>query len=320
MYQNGVGVEQDVGEAIRLYKLAADQGDDDARCSLAHAMEFKQFVRTYSPSLPHYVAIAHAVADWHLRRRRHVQALAPHPLKTHCCSVPAVAIASVEVTHAARLRVCTSGWASLISIRVAQCTVASCLGNGRVVCRWACMIAARVLGRRCVTVKVMKSSKRHVSRAFHRVALCRVMRFTDCRERWHWPTPMVMRSVAAIARAPSLSSTSLTHAPQHQFMDYAGYRFRTLQHHTRTGAARWDGRTARALPFAYEICDNDDDARHACKSCTWQADGLVLSDGSLYCTASQACAAGKALLPPPPASAALPSHGCQASAGAAGAC
>ena len=152
------------------------------------------------------------------------------------------------------------------------------------------------------------------------VALCRVMIFSDCRERSHWPTPMVMRSVAAIARAPSLSSTSLTHAPQHQFMDYAGYRFRTLQHHTRTGAARWDGRTARALPFAYEICDNDDDARHACKSCTWQADGLVLSDGSLYCTASQACAAGKALLPPAPASAALPSHGCQASVGAAGAC
>jgi hypothetical protein len=39
------------------------------------------------------------------------------------------------------------------------------------------MIAARVLGRRCVTVKVMTQSKRHVSRAFHRVALCRVMRF-----------------------------------------------------------------------------------------------------------------------------------------------
>jgi hypothetical protein len=156
MFQKGVGVEQNVDEAIRLYTLAADQGDEDSRRSLEHAVEFKQFVRTYSPSLPDYVAIAHAAATWHLlRRHRQLQIRLPHVSFAPTAAF-APAFASVEVTFAARLRVCTSGWASFISTAFSQGTGAACWRNhSRVACGWACMIASRVLGRRCVMVKVV---------------------------------------------------------------------------------------------------------------------------------------------------------------------
>jgi hypothetical protein len=82
---------------------------------------------------------------------------------------------------------------------------------------------------------------------------------------------------------------------QGQFIDYRGYRYRTLQHHSHAaGASRCDGSTARRLPFSYEICDNDEDSRHVCSSFMWQADCLVFSDGAVVSTASQASAAGAA--------------------------
>ncbi len=48
MLQRGVGVEQDMARAIHLYTLAANQGDDDARRSLAHVNQYAQFVPTYT--------------------------------------------------------------------------------------------------------------------------------------------------------------------------------------------------------------------------------------------------------------------------------
>ncbi len=151
MFQMGLGVQQDIPKAICLYKLAAEQGDEDALRSIEHVNAFIPFIRTYSATLPHYLAISHVLATRALRRRlplhaRMASLCAPAP------SQPLAARAAVEVPHAARIRVCSSGWASLLSTRLAQgphyCNV--------VYCSVACLsIAARVLGRRCSVLQVI---------------------------------------------------------------------------------------------------------------------------------------------------------------------
>lgn len=153
MFQKGLGVQQDITKAICLYKLAAEQGDEDALRSIAHVNGFIPFIRTYSATLPHYLAISHVLAARALRRRLPLHArlaslCAPAP------SQPLAARAAVEVPLAARIRVCSSGWASLLSIRLTQGPVAP-LAHCSVV---ACLsIAARVLGRRCSVLQVISS-------------------------------------------------------------------------------------------------------------------------------------------------------------------
>lgn len=101
----------------------------------------------------------------------------------------------------------------------------------------------------------------------------------------------------SVSEHPSAPSQQVTLSNQDQFIDYCGYRYRTLQHYNHSlGPCRCDGRAARALPFAYEICDNEEDCRHVCSSFAWQVDGLVFSDGALVCSASQASAAGAVAL------------------------
>jgi hypothetical protein len=153
MFQRGIGVEQDVCEAIRLYKLAAEQGDPDACCSLAHVNQYIPCFPTYSAAVPRYVAIAHVITTWHLRRRNQL-----HQLAACCFQAPGATPAgfravhdSVEVTRAARLRVCSSGVATFMSMALAQTSVAN-----SVICGWACSIAARVLGTCCIVVKASK--------------------------------------------------------------------------------------------------------------------------------------------------------------------
>jgi hypothetical protein len=151
MYQRGVGVEQDIGEALRLYALAAAQGDQDAKRCLAHVSDYIPCFRSYSAALPIYVAIAHAVTTWHLRRLAACLSRAPHPAPA--CS--AAAYDSVEVTRTARLRVCSSGVASFLTMALAKSSAAksACRHDRGVVCSWACSIAARLYGRRCIVVK-----------------------------------------------------------------------------------------------------------------------------------------------------------------------
>ena len=147
MFQMGLGVQQDIPKAICLYKLAAEQGDEDALRSIEHVSAFIPFIRTYSATLPHYLAISHVLAARALRRRLPLRARLASPAP----SQPLAARAAVEVPHAARIRVCSSGWASLLSTRLAQgphCNV--------VYCSVACLsIAARVLGRRCSVLQVI---------------------------------------------------------------------------------------------------------------------------------------------------------------------
>lgn len=157
MYQKGVGVRQDLREAVRLYKLAADQGDADARRSLSHANEYAQFVRTYSAALPRYVAAAHAVATWQIHRRNacHAPCNTCHPhlahnhfLQTFCGS------GRIEVTRAASLGVCSSGWASVVSTGLVRRSAAGKHCPRGAACTWARVICCRVLGRRSVLLKV----------------------------------------------------------------------------------------------------------------------------------------------------------------------
>jgi hypothetical protein len=44
MFSNGQGVAQDYAEAVRLYRLAADQGDADAQFNLGVMFEYGQGV------------------------------------------------------------------------------------------------------------------------------------------------------------------------------------------------------------------------------------------------------------------------------------
>jgi TPR repeat protein len=157
MFQRGIGVEQDTGEALRLYALAAAQGDQDAKRCLAHISNYIPCFRSYSAALPRYVAIAHAVTTSHLRRRvRLHQPAACSSRVTHpapACS--AAACDSVEVTRTARLRVCSSGVASFLSNALAKSIAAKSASrhDRDVICSWACSIAARVHGTRCIVVK-----------------------------------------------------------------------------------------------------------------------------------------------------------------------
>jgi hypothetical protein len=158
MYQRGLGVQQDMTEAIRLYELAAAQGDDDARCSLAHAREYAQFVRTYSVCLSLYVATAHVVATNRLRRLNPVHLPSPGLAMMHGsagCSQSFAVLNSIEVTRAAKLRVCSSGWALSVSLRLARGKAAASCSVRRVECDVASVICARVLGRRSIIVKVL---------------------------------------------------------------------------------------------------------------------------------------------------------------------
>ncbi len=170
MYQRGLGVAQDMTEAIRLYRLAAAQGDDDARCSLAHANEYVRFVSTYSASLPLYVATAHVVAINRLRQLippRESSSALEMKLRREGCAQSFAALIRIEVTQAARLRVCSSGWALSLSLRLVRGNqhvqekivtlshkaATSCLAR-HVVRDVARLICARLLGRRSIIVKV----------------------------------------------------------------------------------------------------------------------------------------------------------------------
>ena len=155
MFQMGLGVEQDINEAIRLYKCAADQGDCDARHSLLHIGDFTQFIRTYSATLPHYVAICRAVAAWLLQRRLPSKTRAP--LLTQVAPPRLLAAcAAVRVLIAARIGVCSSGWASLAAAKLLQVPhgVTMLHLGGDAACKWGRVIAARVLGLRCSVLKV----------------------------------------------------------------------------------------------------------------------------------------------------------------------
>jgi hypothetical protein len=205
MFQRGIGVAQDIGEALRLYALAAAQGDQDAKHCLAHVSDYIPCFRSYSAALPRYVAIAHAVTTSHLRRLvpPHQPAArsshAPHPAPA--CS--AAACDSVEVTRTARLRVCSSGLASFLSMAMAKSSAAQSFSrhDRDVVCSLACSIAARLHGRRCIVVKA----------SFYCAAVRRFYQPGDIaplvfRERWHSLIRTGMRSVCPVLHQPALRS------------------------------------------------------------------------------------------------------------------
>lgn len=155
MFQMGLGVEQDTREAIRLYKRAAEQGDDDARRSLAHLRDFTRCDLTHSAALPRYVAICRALAAWRLQRHLPPQTCTL-PLANYAPSQLLAARAAIEVPLAARIRVCSSGWAALASAKLLSAFPRS--GFARA---WAPVIAARALGMRCSVLQVITRLWRH---------------------------------------------------------------------------------------------------------------------------------------------------------------
>ena len=58
MYSKGRGVGRDYDEALRLYRLAADQGDADAQCSLGVMYDFGRGVERSATKARYWYGLA----------------------------------------------------------------------------------------------------------------------------------------------------------------------------------------------------------------------------------------------------------------------
>ena len=58
MYEEGLGVETDYNEALRLYRLAADRGDARAQCSLGSMYDFGRGVERSATKARYWYGLA----------------------------------------------------------------------------------------------------------------------------------------------------------------------------------------------------------------------------------------------------------------------